>query len=235
MKIIFATALAAIASLGVSSTVHSQEYAGCPEPDLGFQEYKTQLADCMSDGGRKLGNRRLDRLLEAPVEFNLGVTFDAVPAPNEASRFSKSAITQEGLRYRDMGRLVVAQPDSIFGIHTTLVENLRKYQLNKVASPIPYDVLKSQMLSSFAQTLPLVGQSASSVKTESQASKAKKADGAEGEAEASGKETKSEKKANAQSEQTSSKQISASSGVHTIGSPLTLNEVFINIGQFVIL
>ncbi|MAK10575.1 MAG: hypothetical protein CBC43_001560 [Rhizobiales bacterium TMED83] len=218
MKIIFATALAAIASLGVSSTVHSQEYAGCPEPDLGFQEYKTQLADCMSDGGRKLGNRRLDRLLEAPVEFNLGVTFDAVPAPNEASRFSKSAITQEGLRYRDIGRLVVAQPDSIFGIHTTLVENLRKYQLNKVASPIPYDVLKSQMLSSFAQTLPLVGQSASSVKPESQASKAKKADGAEGEAEVSGQETKSEKKANAQSEQTSSKQISASSRTGAIAT-----------------
>ena len=223
MKIIFATALAAIASLGVSSTVHSQEYAGCPEPSLGFQEYKNQLADCMSERGRKLGNRRLDSLLEAPVEFNFGVTFDAVPAPNEASRFSDSAITQEGLKYRDIGRLVAAQPDSIFGIHKTLVENLRKYQLNKIASPIPYDVLKSQMLGSFAQTLPLVGQFASSMKTETEVSTAERTVGAGGEAEVSDQENTPEKKADAKSERASSKQTSASTGagaVATSGTPV---------------
>ena len=223
MKIIFATALATIASLGVSSTVHSQEYAGCPEPSLGFQEYKNQLADCMLERGRKLGNRRLDSLLEAPVEFNFGVTFDAVPAPNEASRFSDSAITQEGLKYRDIGRLVAAQPDSIFGIHKTLVENLRKYQLNKIASPTPYDVLKSQMLGSFAQTLPLVGQSASSMKTETEVSTAEGTVGAGGEAEVSDQENTPEKKADAKSEQASSKQTSASTGAGaaaTSGTPV---------------
>ncbi|HBW84619.1 MAG TPA: hypothetical protein DEF79_11330, partial [Gammaproteobacteria bacterium] len=208
----FAAAIAVIIMFSVSSTVQAKEYLSCPEPNLGFQEYKNQLATCMSDAGHVIEQKRLDMLLEAPVKFNFGVTFDAFPASNGADRFSNSAITQEGSKHRDIGRLVASQPDSIFGIHKTLVENLKKYQLNKIASPTSYDVLKSQMLGSFAQTLPLVGQSDSSVKTETEVSKAEKAVGAAGKAEVSDQENKPEKKADAKSERVSSKQISPSAG-----------------------
>ena len=54
MKIGLASALAAIASLGIYSTARAQDYANCPDPELGFQKYKNLLAECMSDADANL-------------------------------------------------------------------------------------------------------------------------------------------------------------------------------------
>ena len=171
MKIFSATAIAVIASLSIFTTAKAQEYSSCPDPNMRFQEYKTKLTDCMSDAGRKLSQRRLDRLLQDEVNFTFGITVEALPAANTAQNFSQLSVTQEGLKYRDITRLVAAQPNRIYGIHKSLLDNIERLQLEKVALPAPYETLKSEMLVSFAQTLPLVGQVASSEKPQSEVSK----------------------------------------------------------------
>lgn len=170
MKIFFAVAVVVITSLNIPTTVKAQDYAGCPSPDLSFQEYKTQLTDCMSDAGRKISNRRLDRLVQDEVNFTFNLTSGALPASDTAQNFSQLSVMQKGLNYRDIGRLVAAQPNRIFGIHKSLSDNIETMRLEKVALPAPYEDLMSQMLGSFAQTLPPLGQSASAVNKESEAS-----------------------------------------------------------------
>jgi|GEM_PF-263753 len=167
MRIVKATALAAVTSIGIYTTVRAQDYASCPDPDLGFQKYKNLLAECMSDAGHNLSDRRLDRLLQDEVEFDFGVMLEAPEALEAASNFSQSSLVQEGLKYRDITRLVAAQPNRIYGIHKSLSDNIERIQLENLPLPAQYGVLKSQMLGSFAQTLPLVGEVASSEKPKS--------------------------------------------------------------------
>ena len=167
MKIVLASALAAIASLGIYSTVRAQDYANCPDPELGFQKYKNLLAECMSDAGRKLGDRRLESLLQDEVDFDFGISAGAPSAPDKPKNFSPSSVVQEGLRYRDIARLVAAQPNRIYGIHKSLSDNVERIQLENLPMPASYEVLMSQMLGSFAQTLPLLGEVASSDKPKS--------------------------------------------------------------------
>ena len=170
MNIFYATTVAVIASLSITTIASAQEYSSCPDPNMGFQEYKTKLADCMSDAGRKLSQRRLDRLLQDEVNFTFGITVEALPAANTEKNFSQLSVMQEGLKYRNITRLVAAQPNRIYGIHKSLLDNIERLQLEKVALPAPYETLKSEMLGSFAQTLPLVGQVASSEKPQSEVS-----------------------------------------------------------------
>ena len=162
MRIIKVTALAAVASIGICTTVRAQDYASCPDPDLGFQKYKNLLAECMADAGRKLSAKRLDGLLQDEVEFDFGVMVETPEALEAASNFSQSSVVQEGLKYQDITRLVVVQPNRIYGIHKSLSDNIEKIQLEDLPLPAQYEALKSQMLGSFAQTLPLVGEVASS-------------------------------------------------------------------------
>ena len=129
MKIGLASALAAIASLGIYSTVRAQDYANFPDPELGFQKYKNLLAECMSDAGRKLGDRRLESLLQDEVDFDFGISAGAPSALDTPKNFSPSSVVQEGLRYRDIARLVAAQPNRIYGIHKSLSDNVERIQL----------------------------------------------------------------------------------------------------------
>ena len=218
MKIVYAITVAVVASLSIPTIATAQEYSSCPDPNMGFQEYKTQLADCMSDAGRKISNQRLDRLLQDEVNFTFGITVEALPAPNTAKNFSQLSVMQEGLKYRDIARLVAAQPNRIYGIHKSLLDNIEKMQLEKVALPAPYEVLEAQIFGSFAQTLSLVGQSTFAANTESEASKVQKVDSAEGEGKVSSEKTKSTQKADEKVEPTGSEQVASPSSVGAAAS-----------------
>ena len=167
MRIVKATALAAVASIGIHTTVRAQDYVSCPDADLGFQKYKNLLAECMADSGHKLSAKRLEGLLQDEVEFDFGVMVETPEALEEAGNLSQSSVVQEGSKYQDITRLVAAQPNRIYGIHKSLSDNIERIQLENLPLPAQYEALKSQMLGSFAQTLPLVGEVASSEKTKS--------------------------------------------------------------------